>query len=425
MSKARELFLAARVAAQAISDKANEEKRSFTSEESQKIMGYVEEGKKHLAQIEKEDDDALKDDALKKAIFDLGAGVPLGDPPQTKQNPIRSGKVLTVGDQFNHAPAWVGWYKTMAPNGQIPDSAKGFRSPPVEFKDLITGANDLSAGAFVNPDYTGMLDMLGRRAPTFLSLVNRRTTTSDVVEFVRQTKKVTEAAAVAEANVKIYTGATGEIEGKKPQGAMYFEKVYEHVKNIAVWVAATRRALADAAQIRGIIDNELRADLLEKLEDQILLGDGLGENFLGIANYPGVMGQGFIGTALATTRRAVTNIQVFGLSTPNVWVFNPIDYEAIETAQDLVNQYYGGGPFGNAQRQLWGVPVVLCAGWPAGRAILADMSKVVIWDREQATIQVTDSHEDFFVRNIIAILAEQRAAFGIIRPQAVWLVDLA
>jgi len=28
------------------------------------------------------------------------------------------------------------------------------------------------------------------------------------------------------------------------------------------------------------------------------------------------------------------------------------------------------------------------------------------------------------VRNIIAILAELRAAFGIIRPQAVWLVDL-
>jgi hypothetical protein len=69
--------------------------------------------------------------------------------------------------------------------------------------------------------------------------------------------------------------------------------------------------------------------------------------------------------------------------------------------------------------------VVQCAGWAAGRAILADWRKVVVWDRERATISVTDSHADFFVRNIIAILAELRAAFGIIRPQAVWLVDLA
>jgi hypothetical protein len=41
-----------------------------------------------------------------------------------------------------------------------------------------------------------------------------------------------------------------------------------------------------------------------------------------------------------------------------------------------------------------------------------------------ATITATDSHSDFFIRNIIAILAEMRAAFGIIRPSAFVEVDL-
>jgi HK97 family phage major capsid protein len=417
----KEQLMVALKAARDICDVVDQAKRDFTAEERQKVTGYLEEAGKLKAAIKLAEGDA----ALKAAILDLGAGVSLNDAPAAKQDPVRPGRGKSIGEQFVAAPQFKEWLSRIAPSGQIPDQAKGLISPPVEFKDLITGVNDLSAGAFVNPDYTGIYEALGRRPLTVMDLVNRRTTTSDLVEFVRQTKQVTEAAPTPEANVKVYTGATGEIEGLKPQGATYFEKVWEAVKTIAVWIAATKRALSDAAQIRGIIDNELRDDLAEKLEDQVLAGDGIGENFTGITNYPGVMGQGFIGTALATTRRAVTNIQVFGLATPTAWVFNPTDWEAIETAQDLVNQYYGGGPFGNAPARLWGYPVVQCAGWAAGRAILADWRKVVVWDRERASIQVSDSHADFFVRNIVAFLAELRAAFGIIRPQAVWLVDLA
>jgi HK97 family phage major capsid protein len=413
--------MAALKAARDICDVADQAKRDFTADERQKVTGWLTEAGELKKQIKAKEGD----EDLKKQILDLGAGISLNDAPAAKQDPVRPGKGKTLGERFVESPEFKNWMKIVAASGQIPDGAKGLTSPPVEFKDLITGLDDTSAGAFVNPDYTGIYEGIGYRPRTVMDLVVRSGTGSDVVEFVRQTKKITEAAPTPEANIKIYTGATGEIEGLKPQGAMYFEKVFEVVKTIAVWVAATKRALSDAAQIRALIDSDLRDDLAEKLEDNVLVGDGIGENFLGIANYPGVLGQGFLGTtALATCRRAVTNIQVFGLSRPTGWVFNSTDWEAIETAQDLVNGYYGGGPFGNAPKVLWGYPVVECAGWPAGRAILADWRKVHVWDRENATIQVSDSHADFFIRNIIAILAEMRAAFGITRPQAVWLVDL-
>jgi HK97 family phage major capsid protein len=106
-------------------------------------------------------------------------------------------------------------------------------------------------------------------------------------------------------------------------------------------------------------------------------------------------------------------------------VFNPVDWETVELLQDVVNRYYGNGPFAQGPNMLWGYPVVTSQSKPAGTAILADWRKAVLWDREAASISVTDSHEDWFIRNLVAILAEMRAAFGLIRPSAFCEVELA
>ena len=86
--------------------------------------------------------------------------------------------------------------KRIAPSGMVPDSLKGLSSPPVEFKELITGTDQTSAGAFVQTDYTGIYEPLGRFPLNVMGLIARRTTTSDLVEFVRQTRQVQEAAPV-------------------------------------------------------------------------------------------------------------------------------------------------------------------------------------------------------------------------------------
>jgi len=61
---------------------------------------------------------------------------------------------------------------------------------------------------------------------------------------------------------------------------------------------------------------------------------------------------------------------------------------------------------------------------PAGVALVGDFRRAVLWDREQANITITDSHDNFFIRNMVAILAEERVAFGVIRPAAFVEIDL-
>lgn len=402
--------------ARQINEKAKKEGRDLTEEEGQKVDGLLAEADTLQERITKGEE---RDAKLKASLLALGGGQ-----SETRGDGQPSVKGKTIGQQFVESELFKRWLKEIAPSGEVPEGVR-LNSPTVWFKemlggrkDLVTGASDTSAGAFVQPDYTGIYEPLGRIPLVLRDLISQRQTTSDVVEYVRQTRQVQEAAPVEEANVKVSTGATGEILGTKPQGAIAFEVVETTVRTIAVYMAATRRALADAVQIRAIIDQELRDDIAEELEDQMLNGNGVAPNFTGILNTAGILQQAFNTNIFTTTRQAVTTIQVTGRARPTAWLFNPTDWETVELTQDGVNRYYGNGPFSQGPKTLWGYPVVESQFVPAKHAILADWRKAVLWDRQRVSIYVTDSHSDWFIRNIIAILAEMRAAFGLIRPTA-------
>lgn len=409
-----------------IAAKAESEERDFTPEEREQVKAAINEAGELKVQLKQIADD----DTLRAEIASLGDGIEMRTSQRAPATPLQPVKGMTLGEQFLADQSYQAWLKAVSPTGKINDKSR-VQSPAVQFKsffetkDLITGSSDVSAGAFVQTDYTGIYGPIGRYPLTLRQLISVRQTQSDTVEFVRQTKQVTEAAPTPEANVKEYTGATGEIEGKKPQGSMYFEKVTETVKTIAVWVGATKRALSDAAQLRGIIDQELRDDLADELESQLLTGDGVGENFTGLPNQTSTLLQAFNTDILTTCRQAITTLMVTGRAVPTAWLFHPADWETVELLQDGNNRFYGNGPFNQGPPRLWGVPVAQSFHVAEGSAWLADWRRAVLWDREQATLSVTDSHEDYFVRNIVAFLAEMRAAFGLIRPQAFINVALA
>lgn len=321
------------------------------------------------------------------------------------------------------------------PEGRIP--AKGrVQSNPIAVKSLFTGASSTSAGAFVVNDRSDILEMLGRKQLTIRNLVANRRTTSDTVEFVQETSHTNNAAVVAEATSSAApsgtTGASGGAVtftnasggGYKPEGAWAFAVSTAVVKTIAEWVPVTKRALADVAQLEGLINDELRADIVEAEEDQILNGNGSGENFTGIVNTSGIQTQAWATDLFTTIRKAVTKARTVGRVNPTALVLNPADAERIDLAQDGNDRYYYGGPQALGQRTVWGVPVVESESQAEGTGLLGDFAKAIIWDREQTTVTMTDSHADFFIRNLVAILAEERLAFGVVRPTAFVALDL-
>jgi HK97 family phage major capsid protein len=329
----------------------------------------------------------------------------------------------SLGAHFVESETWQAYVKAAAPGGRFPDG-QHVQSPPLRaadyltLKTLITGLAPTSGGAFVVPDQSGIFDPLGRRPVTLRSIVSVRQTTSDAVEYVRQVSRANAAAPVAEA-----TATTGT-SGTKPEGGFTFERVQELVRTIAEWVAATKRALSDAAQLRGIIDDELRADLVEAVDWQILNGDGTGENFTGLLHVDGTQEQLWDTNILTTTRKGRTKVLTPGRSVPSAYVLNPLDWETIDLLQDNEARYYFGGPSVIGTPRLWGLPVVETEAQTQGTGWVGEWRRIVLWDREEANVSVSDSHADFYIRNLVAILAELRATMGCIRPSAFVKLDL-
>jgi HK97 family phage major capsid protein len=411
--------------AREIATKADNEARMLTGEERTEITRLVTEAKSRHDEVKAIDGDAELRESLNvlgRPVGELATGPAAGP-----------GRGVSLGEKFTNSPEFKNWLSSVAPGGMVPDS-KGSRvgnSPPVAFgmKDVITGGSVTSAGALVTPDQLGLLDGLGQfqRPLTIVDLITRGTTGTDTVEYARVTGFTNAAATVPEATTAgaIPDPDADNTAGLKPESAMLLEKKTAVVKTIAHWLPATKRALSDAAQIRTLIDNFLRYGLEEELEDQVLTGNSVGEDFEGILNTPNTQVQAFDTDLLVTTRKARTLVRTVGRARPTAFVFHPNDNEAIDLLRDLNGQFYFGGPSSAPSAPLWGLPRVESEAMPEGTGMVADWRMAVLWDREQAAIQVSDSHADFFVRNLVAILAEMRAAFGVIRPKAFVEIDLA
>ena len=403
--------------------KAETEARNLNAEERTEIKRLVEEAKTRHEQILAIDGDA----SLLESLNVLGR--PVGE--LAKGGGVTPGKGLSLGEKFANAPEFKAWLSSVAPSGHIPDSAKGLHSPAVSFgmKDVITGGSVTSAGALVVAEQLGLLDGLGQfqRPLTIVDLITRGTTGSDTVEYARVTGFTSNAGTVPEATTAgaIPSPDNDNTAGVKPESALVLEKKTATVKTIAHWLPATKRALSDAAQIRTLIDAFLRYGLEEELEDQVLTGNSVGDDFEGILNVPNTQVQGFDTDLLVTTRKARTLVRTVGRARPTAFVFHPNDNEAIDLLRDDNGQFYFGGPSSAPSAPLWGLPRVESEAMPEGTGMVADWRMAVLWDREQAAIQVSDSHADFFIRNLVAILAEMRAAFGVIRPKAFVEIDLA
>lgn len=338
----------------------------------------------------------------------------------------------SFGELFIESAGFKDFLDRYSRDGVIPNGTKGVQSNPfgLDSKALVTGASSTSGGAFVvNDRYGPTTDLIGERELTLRDLVTVGQTTSDTVEYVRVTSKTNNAAPVAEATSAAAPTAPGTAGalvpvaggGYKPESGMELEVVQTAVKTIAHWIPVTKRAVADAGQVRTLVDAFLRYGLNEELEDQMLNGNGSGENFTGILQTSGIQTVGSSGTDLDAIVDAIRAVRVTGRRRPTAVAFHPNDWYSTGflLAKDGNDKYLVGDPRASVDQlnQLWGLQVVVSEAVTENTALVGDFRQAVLWERQGIDLLVSDQHADFFTRNLLAILAEMRAAFGVLDPQ--------
>ena len=346
---------------------------------------------------------------------------------------IVSRKAGDLGSLLVKNAQYQGWSKAIVSGGfvsekaRIPDSPSFTLRTPMHSKAVVTGLSDTSGGAFIRNEDSGVYQPLGYVPSTLRELVQVRQTQTDAVDYVSQTTKITQAAAVAEATSAaaptVVTTATGEPlvytstvtpnagGGYKPEGALAYARGTALVETLAVWIPATKRSIADSSQLRSIINQDLRDALNELLDQEILNGNGT-PGFTGVANTPNILTQAFATDLLTSVRKGITQLSKNGEQATGI-VLSPDDWETAELA------LAASAPYLPYTKSLWRIPVIEYSGtMTAKTGYIGNWRKAILWDREITQISISDSHADYFIRNLVAILGELRAAFAVVKPTA-------
>ncbi len=249
------------------------------------------------------------------------------------------------------------------------------------------------------------------RRLTLLEALPSRPTARDSVEFVR-------ISATDDAGVQFPEGA------EKASIDLEGELVRAEIATIAAHTTASKQVLSDHAQLAGVVDRVLRGKVGTKIEAELVSGDGTPGHMEGllqqaVTTVPTVASEpaDIVGEVLAT--------MADDGYTAGFILLNPLDWFELQTERATPSgAYLFGSPAAPIPPSLWNTPVVLCSALPRGTGVAVDTSCATVLDRQQVTIEASESHGTNFVRNLITVRCEARIGLEVSDQWGVRKFDL-
>ncbi len=280
----------------------------------------------------------------------------------------------------------------------------------IETKATLTNSTAAAAGSLgVGLQTTRLpgVTELPRRTLTVRALLAQGNMDGQSIEFLKEHSWTNSAAPVAE-------GAA------KPQSDFRLELVATSAKVIAHTMKASRQVLSDVSAVRSMIDTRLSygLDLVE--ENQLLNGDGIGQNLLGIIPQATAYSSPLAGADTQSVDRIRLMVlqAALALLPADGIVMNPADWGWIELLKDGQGRYIIGNPQGTIGATLWGLPVVPSMAMTIDKVLVGAFGTgAQIFDRWKTTVE-TGYENDDFTKNLVTILAEKRLALATYRPGA-------
>ena len=245
-------------------------------------------------------------------------------------------------------------------------------------------------------------------------------TSSNQIQYTRENTWTNNAAERAEGT-------------QKAESALTFELVDDPVRTIAHFIKLSKQVLDDAPALQSYVDRRLRHGLRNRLERQILRGDGTSPNISGLSAS---------GRHTAFTPESGDNqfdsiskakYAVLGADySANAIFLNPADWGAIERLKrgSTDDDYLAGDGAMLSYIQngmtpvVWGLPVVASNNVEEGKFYVLDSMATQLFMRQGATVEMFEQDEDNAQHNLVTVRAELRAALATFTPAAIRYGDL-
>lgn len=235
-------------------------------------------------------------------------------------------------------------------------------------------------------------------------------TTQAAVVYMEETTRTNAAAETAEA-------------AAMPESALAFTERTVTVRKIATYIPVTDEQLADVPQVQALIDNRLRSFVAERLDSQIIVGDGTGVNMTGFISTPNVQTQakGTDPTPDAIYK-AMVKVRITGRAVPSAVIINPADWQDIRLLRTAEGQYIWGNPSEAGPMRIWGLPVVEADVITENTALVGDFTNHAQLVMRQGVEVLAGFINDDFIKGRQAIRVTMRGVLVVFRPSAFCLI---
>ncbi len=282
-------------------------------------------------------------------------------------------------------------------------------SARIELK-AITSANNSAGGFIVSRRETDTVELPRRPDLIMRDLLSVMPIAESSVDYPKQSVRTNNAAPVPEGTTKPYSNY-GWTRATAP------------VRTIAHLAKLTRQALDDAPRLQAEVDAEMRYGLALAEDSQILLGDGTGENLLGL--YPQATAYAApAGISIASPNKMdklrLAMLQAsLGLYPADAIVLHETDWTDIELTKDSNGRYIFANPTGVAGPVLWGKRVLSTVSMAQGTFLVgAFRVAATLYDRLSPEVLISSENADDFEKNLLTMRCEERLALAVKRPAA-------
>lgn len=389
--------------AREVTRKAEEENRGLTDEERMKVEGLISETNTLKSRITEQDDNERLLDAIKD-VSQVGDAAPSTAPE----------KARTIGERFAKSEAYQALRKRgLSGNWNTgPVEIGGFKltdSGLVVVSESGTGTGIFAADADTNINPTvlpGVQSPIEQRL-TVADLLGAGTTATNSVVYLRETTPSGNSA-----------GVTSE-GAAKPASEIDFEKQTASVEKIATFLPISDEMLEDEPQVVSYINGRL-AVFVKQAEEAYLVDAIL--NVAKSASSAGeIDGDGLFDGIAA----AIMHVRQDAQLEPDALLVTAADAARMDTAKASTSgTYFSGGPYGAPNQNPWGLRRVITNVVTDGSPLVgAFRDGATVWRRGGLSVAASNSHADYFRKNLTALRAEERLALTVFREDAFQVVD--